>query len=294
MGPVFALAYGNGVVYAGGTFGNALPPGTPAGTTTGEVARTFLAAFNSTTGALITSFDPTITYSGTNPHPGVYAMALSPDGSTLYVGGIFDHVNGVARNNLAAFNTATGALTSWAPATGSLRCVRLRSPPTARRSTSAARSAHMDNVARTFAAAVDTSGKLLPWAPVLDSSVYALAVAPDDSQVLLGGYFQHINGVSQNSAGAVDPVNGTTNHAVVAPANLSRSNLGLPVLGQEHRDQRQHRLLRRRGQRRRLLRRRLRGQPGQHRLAAVAERLPGRDPGAGGRQRVLVQGLARA
>ena len=33
---------------------------------------------------------------------------------------------------------------------------------------------------------------------------------------------------------------------------------------------------------------------GSHRLAAVAERLPGRDPGAGGRQRVLVQGLARA
>ena len=48
-GIVFALAYGNGVVYAGGTFGNALPPGTPAGSTTGEVGRTFLAAFNSTT-----------------------------------------------------------------------------------------------------------------------------------------------------------------------------------------------------------------------------------------------------
>ena len=60
-GTVFALAYANGVVYAGGVFANALPPGTPAGTTTGEVPRTFLAAFNSTTGALITSFDPTIT-----------------------------------------------------------------------------------------------------------------------------------------------------------------------------------------------------------------------------------------
>ena len=88
-GIVFSLVYGNGVVYAGGTFGNALPPGTPAGSTTGEVARTYLAAFNSTTGALITSFDPTITYSGTNAHPGIFAMALSPDGSTLYVGGIF-------------------------------------------------------------------------------------------------------------------------------------------------------------------------------------------------------------
>ena len=139
-GIVFALAYGHGVVYAGGTFGHALPPGTPAGSTTGEVGRTFLAAFNSTTGALITSFDPTITYSGTNANPDVYAMALSPDGTTLYVGGIFDHVNGVARNDLAAFNTATGALTSWAPSTGP-RVRRSRSPPAARISTSAARSA---------------------------------------------------------------------------------------------------------------------------------------------------------
>lgn len=86
-GMVLSLVYGNGVVYAGGIFGKALPPGTPAGTTTGEVPRTYLAAFSSSTGALITSFDPTITYSGTNAHPGVYAMALSPDGSTLYVGG---------------------------------------------------------------------------------------------------------------------------------------------------------------------------------------------------------------
>ena len=63
-GIVFALAYANGVIYAGGTFSNAIPPGQAAGDTSGEVSRTFLAAFNSTTGALITSFDPTITFRG--------------------------------------------------------------------------------------------------------------------------------------------------------------------------------------------------------------------------------------
>ena len=209
-GPVFALAYGNGVVYAGGTFSNALPPGTPAGSTTGEVTRTFVAAFNSTTGALITSFAPTITYSGTNAHPGVYAMALSPDGSTLYVGGIFDHVNGVARTDLAAFNTATGALTSWAPSTGA-QVRALAVSPTGSSIYIGGAFGALNGTIRHAAAAVDTSGKLLPWAPVLDSSVYALAVTPDNSQVLLGGFFQHINGVAQNSAGAVDPVNGTTN-----------------------------------------------------------------------------------
>ena len=70
---------------------------------------------------------------------------------------------------------------------------------------------HVDGAARTYAGAVDSSGKLLPWAPVLNSTVYTLAVAPDDSQVLLGGYFQTINGASQNAAGAVDPTTGTVN-----------------------------------------------------------------------------------
>ena len=223
-GIVFALAYGNGVVYAGGTFANALPPGTPAGSTTGEVGRTFLAAFNSTTGALISSFDPVITYSGTDAHPGVFALALSPDGSTLYVGGVFDHVNGVAHSNLAAFSTATGALTSWNPTTGSeVRAIAVS--PSGGQIYLGGVFGHMDNQVRTFAAAVDTSGKLLPWAPVLDSTVYALAVAPDDSQVLLGGYFQNINGVAQNSAGAVDPVAGTTN-IPWGPGNFIPHNSG--------------------------------------------------------------------
>ena len=137
-------------------------------------------------------------------------MALSPDGSTLYVGGIFDHVNGVARNDLAAFNTATGALTSWAPSTVP-RVHAIAVSPDGSSIYIGGAFGHMNGKVRHFAAAVNTSGKLLPWAPVLDSTVYALAVTPDDSQVLLGGYFQHINGVSQNSAGAVDPVNGTTN-----------------------------------------------------------------------------------
>lgn len=209
-GIVFALAYGSGVVYAGGTFGNALPPGTPAGTTTGEVTRTFLAAFNSATGALISSFAPTITYSGTTAHPGVFALALSPDGKTLYAGGLFDQVNGVARNNLAAFDTTTGALTSWAPkATAKVNTLSV-SPDGSHIYIGGVFGA-MNGVVRTHAAAVDPSGKLLSWAPKLDGTVYSLAVAPDNSQVVLGGFFQTINGVSQNSAGAVDAVTGTTN-----------------------------------------------------------------------------------
>jgi Concanavalin A-like lectin/glucanases superfamily len=211
-GTVFAVAYAKGVVYAGGVFGNARPPGVAAGNTTGEVARTFLAAFNSTTGALITSFDPVITSTSAPPTAGVFSLAVSPDGNTLYVGGFFDHVNGSYRDSLAAFSTSTGALTSWDPAATS-KVDTISVSPDGSSVYLGGNFSHLDGVARTYAGAVSSAGAgaLLPWAPVVNSTVYSLAVAPDDSQVLLGGYFQTINGVTQNAAGAVDPVTGTTN-----------------------------------------------------------------------------------
>jgi hypothetical protein len=47
--------------------------------------------------------------------PIVYALALSRDGSTLYIGGRFGFVNGVARHSAGAVSTATGATLAWNP-----------------------------------------------------------------------------------------------------------------------------------------------------------------------------------
>src|SRR6266704_1952588 len=105
-GIVFALAYANGVVYAGGEFGNARPPGQPAGSTTGEVARTYLAAFDTTTGAL-TSWAPSATAR-------VDAIAVSPGGSQIYVGGRFGSLNGAVRKFAGAVDPS-GKLLPWAP-----------------------------------------------------------------------------------------------------------------------------------------------------------------------------------
>ncbi|MBV9382868.1 MAG: LamG domain-containing protein [Streptosporangiaceae bacterium] len=207
-GTVWAVAYANGVVYAGGQFTHALPPGTPAGTTTGEVPRTYLAAFNSTTGALIASFSPAIT--GTSSSDGVYALAVSPDGKTLYAGGIFKHVDGVYRDNLAAFSLSTGALTTWAPpAYGKVNTIAPSPDGSKLYIGGAFNELGIPLTARKYAGAVDSSGHVLPWAPALNDAVTSIAVAPDDSQVLVGGYFQTINGVPQNAAGAVDPAAGT-------------------------------------------------------------------------------------
>jgi Concanavalin A-like lectin/glucanases superfamily len=224
---VWALAYGNGVVYVGGQFANARPPGEPVGTTTGEVPRTFLAAFSSTTGALITSFDPVIT--GTSS-AAVYALAVSPDGKTLYVGGLFNHVNGVYRDNLAAFNTSTGALASWAPsAYGKVNAIAPNPSGSEIYIGGSFNELGTPGLGaglqtRTYAGAVDASGSLQAWAPVLDNSVTTIAAAPDGSQVLVGGYFQNLNGVSKIAAGAVDPAAGTTNEpwgANIVPATGS-------------------------------------------------------------------------
>ncbi len=42
-------------------------------------------------------------------------FSLTKIGNTLYFGGLFDQINGVARNNAAAVNSKTGALLSWNP-----------------------------------------------------------------------------------------------------------------------------------------------------------------------------------
>ena len=203
-GTVWAIAYAKGTVYVGGQFTSVRPPRDKPGT--GGVARTYLAAFSSATGALISSFNATITGASGSE---VSALAVSPDGKTLYVGGLFSHVDGAYRDNLAALSTSTGQLTGWAPtASGKVNAIALN--PRGSEIYVGGSFTRLDGQARPYAGAVGIRGRVQPWAPVLNHAVTSLAVSPDDLQVLVGGYFQTINGVTQNAAGGVDPVTGTT------------------------------------------------------------------------------------
>jgi len=100
---VRALQPHGGVLYAGGSF-----------LSIGGSVRPCIAALDPVTGAATAWSSPV---AGINPD--VYTLAAR--GRTLYVGGDFTQIGGAPRFGLAALDTASGAATSWAPASSGTR-----------------------------------------------------------------------------------------------------------------------------------------------------------------------------
>ncbi|MGH1550676.1 PKD domain-containing protein [Leifsonia poae] len=185
-------------VYVGGQFSNARPAGSAAGTNL--TPRSNMLAFDLTTGALNTTFNP-------GPNSQVKALAVSPDGTRLYVGGSFTTIAGATRYRLAAFNTATGALiTTFAPVLNASVAGIVATNTTVY---AVGTFSSAGNQARTSAAAFSASnGALLPWAPAIaGGTAQHLAISPDGSKVVLGGNFTSVNGSSNPGYGlaAVTP-----------------------------------------------------------------------------------------
>jgi hypothetical protein len=96
--PIRALAATSSTVFAGGDL-----------TRVGTAARNGLAAFDASSGALVGGWAPSV-------NRAVNALAVSADGSSLYLGGTFTRVNDdTSRQRLAAVSTSTGAPTSFRP-----------------------------------------------------------------------------------------------------------------------------------------------------------------------------------
>ncbi|MCU1551445.1 MAG: hypothetical protein JWR36_2005, partial [Glaciihabitans sp.] len=194
-GVIWSEAIVGDTVYAGGKFTSARPAGSPAGTN--ESPRSNLVAFNIKTGVM-TSFAPTI-------NGEVRAVAASPDGTRLYIGGVFDNVNGVGRFRIAAFDTATGTLISSFKPIFNTRVNAIAATNTAVYVggwfTSVANST--TTYPRTYVAklAVDT-GLVQPFnATIAGGTVAAVAVSPDGSQLIVGGSFTTANGLDGTSGG---------------------------------------------------------------------------------------------
>ena len=104
-GRVRAIRYSSGVAYLGGHFTAVRPPGAAAGS--GEVIRNHAAAFEASTGDLVGQWNPDV-------DGNVWDIAVSPDGSRVYLGGSFSTVGGLPRKGVAAVNASTGAvISSW-------------------------------------------------------------------------------------------------------------------------------------------------------------------------------------
>jgi len=220
-GVVWSQAVVGNTVYAAGRFTAARPAGAAAGTN--QTTRNNLLAYDITTGALVTSFAP-------NLNAQALVVAASPDGRRIYVGGDFTQANGQARNRIAAYDTATGALVmTFRPAvTGAVRAIAATNTTVYLGGSFTA----VGGVSRTKLAAVSaTDGSLLPWAPApgvgptdgnsdpsktaaqnaaTDNAVLALVVTGNGAQVVAGGRFDSLNGVKSTGVGALDAVTGAT------------------------------------------------------------------------------------
>jgi hypothetical protein len=132
-------------VYVGGNF-----------TSVDGVARNRIAAFNTVTGALVTSF---------YPRPYAQVAAITATNSTVYYGGTFNSVGGVARLRLAAANASDGTLTSWAPTADDRAVKAMVLSPDGSRVIVGGEFTKLNGASAYGMGAVSTAtGAILPWA----------------------------------------------------------------------------------------------------------------------------------
>jgi hypothetical protein len=187
-GAAYAVAIAGGNVYAAGSFTNAVD-----GTT--FVPRSNLMAVDPT-GATLLPFAP-------STNATVRAMAV--DGGSIYIGGDFTTVNGQPRSHLAKLDLD-----------GNLDPNFKVSVPKTVRDLAVDPSTHhiylvgdfgkIGTTVRKYAAAVDSSGGLTGFNPVMGGRTYAVALR--GSTVYLGGNFLTVGGVSRSYLAAVRATDG--------------------------------------------------------------------------------------
>ncbi|WP_363325573.1 LamG-like jellyroll fold domain-containing protein [uncultured Streptomyces sp.] len=206
-GIVWALAEAGGVVYAGGTFSQIRPAGTAAGGAGSAPAVNF-AAFDAATGA------PTgcsLSFTRSSGTATVRALAVSPDKSTLYVGGWFNAANGTAVNGLAAVNTATCQVrTGFAPGfSATVRALDVAADGTVY---AGGDFQSVGGQTRRFYGAVTPGGTPTAWNPDVDAPGRTLRVTPDGASVLIGGDFFTVGGAASHALAVTDAATGALDH----------------------------------------------------------------------------------
>ncbi len=200
-GDTDTLAAGGGRLYAGGRFTRVRPPGAAAGTS--ETTRTYLAAFSTSTGALITGFNVTL-------NGRVRAVRLSPDGTRLYIGGDFTTVNGVSRTRFAAVNPTTGALLTAFTANSNGVVTTIAAGSNAVYVGGDFTTINGATAMRVASVNPTTGVRNAGFTGSLDARPRASALSPDGASYVIGGTFQVVNGVIQPAVASLDPTTGAT------------------------------------------------------------------------------------
>ena len=181
----------NGDVIAGGAF-----------TSIGGDARTYLAKFLGTTGTLSSSFTPTL-------NGAVHALDIQPDGKIL-VGGAFTQVNGSPRQRLVRM-LADGSIDSGfvPPAIPAGNVFAIEVDPQGRiyvggdfQDVGGSGRRHLVRLLPT--GAIDTAFE----DPQVNDDVLAIAMAPDQWRVYIGGRFTEVDGFARRSLARVWPNGG--------------------------------------------------------------------------------------
>lgn len=166
-------------------------------------ARYRLAAFDTATGALISSFAPAVDYN---------VKALVATNDTVYVGGLFTKSNAASRPYLAAFSAANGALLDWAPVANK-GVFSLALTPDKTKIIAGGQFSKVNGATATGLAAIDAStGVVKPWQA--STQIYnagdnaaILSVKTDGTYMYANGY-TYETGTDLEGTVALDPTTG--------------------------------------------------------------------------------------
>ena len=205
-------------VFVGGDFTNIYSEGG------GSLPRRYLAAMDRFTGEP-TDFAPDL-------DDEVWALAMSPDRKTLYVGGSFLTAEGLKRKRLAAYDVETGALRDidTPSPNGALRAIAV----TDGRVYIGGVFTKVGDTKRSYVAAFDpktgeVDGK---FSAALDGRVTSMALSP--GRLWIGGDFERIDGARQKGVAALDRGDGSlqkTDDLAYPVIALSASDTQLFVAG---------------------------------------------------------------
>jgi F5/8 type C domain len=228
-GRVEALAQVGDRIIVGGTFTAVRNP-----LDTTPTARTYLFAYSRLTGAIDPGFAPVL-------DGAVYALEASADGTSVFVGGGFKNVNGVARTYLVKLNATTGAtVTAFTTATNGVVYDFAKQGNnlfvigwfSKARSLLRGGLIQIDQTTGKYSGNLDLP--LVTTRTAWGTGVRTVDVTPDGTKLVIGGNFTSVGGVARDQ---VAMINLTTNPATVqADWNTNYLEFSQPFIGTYIRD----------------------------------------------------------